>query len=99
MNGRVVAVVSVHSYRYRSSMLTISRLRAESYVCLCSTRSPIDGLSKLGFVISKNGTDDDHLPSAHTCFNHLLLPEYSSREIMYQKLKYSITHAEGFGLR
>jgi ubiquitin-protein ligase E3 A len=64
-----------------------------------SDRSPIDGLSKLGFTVSKNGIDDSRLPSAHTCFNHLLLPAYSSEEIMREKLKYAIAHAEGFGLR
>ena len=64
-----------------------------------SDRSPIDGLSKLGFVISKNGTDDVRLPTAHTCFNHLLLPDYSSREILEEKLKLAISNAEGFGLR
>ena len=64
-----------------------------------SDRSPIDGLSKLKFVISKNGNDDTRLPSAHTCFNHLLLPEYSSIEILENKLKLAITNSEGFGLR
>ena len=40
-----------------------------------SDRCPIKGLGNLNFVISRNGTDEDRLPSAHTCFNHLLLPE------------------------
>jgi ubiquitin-protein ligase E3 A len=66
---------------------------------LCSDRSPIEGLSQLGFVISRNGNDDTRLPSAHTCFNHLLLPQYSSEDIMRDKLKYAIEHSEGFGLR
>ena len=64
-----------------------------------SDRSPIEGLSKLKLVISKNGDDNSRLPSAHTCFNHLLLPEYSSIDIMREKLNYAITQAEGFGLR
>jgi len=64
-----------------------------------SDRSPIDGLSKLKFVISKNGTDDVRLPSAHTCFNHLLLPDYSCVSVLEAKLKLAISNAEGFGLR
>lgn len=64
-----------------------------------SDRSPIDGLSKLAFVISRNGNEDDRLPSAHTCFNHLLLPAYSSIIIMKSKLRYAMTQSEGFGLR
>lgn len=64
-----------------------------------SDRSPIDGLSKLAFVVSKNGTEDQRLPSAHTCFNHLLLPAYSTLEIMRCKIRYAMTQSEGFGLR
>jgi ubiquitin-protein ligase E3 A len=64
-----------------------------------SDRSPIEGLSKLEFVVSRNGADDDRLPSAHTCFNHLLLPDYTSIDVMKTKLRYAISHSEGFGLR
>lgn len=64
-----------------------------------SDRAPIEGLSHLHFVISKNGGDSERLPSAHTCFNHLLLPQYASRDKLQQKLKLAITNAEGFGLR
>ncbi|KAJ1812025.1 hypothetical protein LPJ75_003860, partial [Coemansia sp. RSA 2598] len=39
-----------------------------------SDRVPIGGLSKLHFVIAKNGGDSDRLPTSHTCFNVLLLP-------------------------
>ena len=28
-------------------------------------------------VISRNGGGADRLPTAHTCFNHLLLPAYT----------------------
>lgn len=65
-----------------------------------SDRSPIDGLKSLKFKISKNGSDDERLPSAHTCFNHLLLPSYSSEDVMASKLKFAIINgSEGFGLR
>lgn len=64
-----------------------------------SDRSPIDGLAHVNFVISKNGDDDTRLPSAHTCFNHLLLPAYSNKEVLTRKLHYCIQEAEGFGLR
>ena len=40
-------------------------------------RLPIRGLKSLGFVIGRNGGDSDQLPTAHTCFNHLLLPGMS----------------------
>jgi ubiquitin-protein ligase E3 A len=44
------------------------------------------------------GLDDTRLPSAHTCFNHLILPEYSSKVILKQKLLQAIQNHEGFGL-
>ncbi|KAG6613726.1 HECT E3 ubiquitin ligase [Phytophthora cinnamomi] len=64
-----------------------------------SDRVPIRGLSNLVFVISRNGPDSDRLPTAHTCFNHLLLPEYSSRDKLKERLLLAINQAEGFGLR
>lgn len=64
-----------------------------------SDRSPIDGLSGLKLIVSRNGDEDSRLPSAHTCFNHLLLPDYSDEDVMRERIRYSILHAEGFGLR
>jgi E3 ubiquitin-protein ligase TRIP12 len=37
---------------------------------------------------------DAMLPSASTCTNYLKLPEYSSKDIMRQKLLYSISHGQ-----
>lgn len=54
------------------------------------------GLQK--FSIHKAYGTDSTLPSAHTCFNQLDLPEYSSEEILKEKLTYAINEAsEGFG--
>jgi len=64
-----------------------------------SDRAPIDGLSSMTFIISKSGGDTDRLPSAHTCFNHMLLPDYPSKEIMKQKILIAIQESEGFGLK
>ena len=61
-----------------------------------SDRVPIKGLSNLNFVISRQGTDEERLPSAHTCFNHLLLPEYQQKEKLYQQLYKAISDTEGF---
>jgi hypothetical protein len=38
------------------------------------------------------------LPTSHTCYNHLLLPDYGSREKMEDKLRKAILQSEGFGL-
>ncbi|KAJ1679131.1 hypothetical protein EV182_002669 [Spiromyces aspiralis] len=63
-----------------------------------SDRVPVGGLGKLHFVIAKNGGDSDRLPTSHTCFNVLLLPEYSTKEKLVLRLTTAIHNAEGFGM-
>jgi len=63
-----------------------------------SDRSPIGGLGKLHIIITRHGPDSDRLPSAHTCFNHLLIPEYSTKDKLRERLVAAISNAEGFGL-
>ncbi|XP_060524478.1 ubiquitin-protein ligase E3A isoform X2 [Cylas formicarius] len=63
-----------------------------------SDRVPIGGLSRLKLVIAKNGPDSDRLPTAHTCFNVLLLPEYSSKEKLKDRLIKAINYSKGFGM-
>ncbi|KAK9871311.1 hypothetical protein WA026_011579 [Henosepilachna vigintioctopunctata] len=63
-----------------------------------SDRVPIGGLSKLKLVISRNGPDSDRLPTAHTCFNVLLLPEYSSKAKLEDRLLKAIKYSKGFGM-
>ncbi|KAJ8984869.1 hypothetical protein NQ317_002708 [Molorchus minor] len=63
-----------------------------------SDRVPIGGLSRLKLVIAKNGPDSDRLPTAHTCFNVLLLPEYSSKEKLKDRLVKAINYSKGFGM-
>lgn len=62
-------------------------------------RAPIGGLGKMKFVVVRNGPDSDQLPTSHTCFNALMLPEYQSAEKMKEKLLTAIRNAEGFGLK
>jgi len=68
------------------------------FFCTGCDRAPIKGLSQLQFVVTRAGPDSDRLPTAHTCFNHLLLPEYSSEEKLRDRLLVAISNAEGFGL-
>jgi ubiquitin-protein ligase E3 A len=64
-----------------------------------SDRVPIRGLGSLPFTIQKHGPDSERLPSASTCFNILLLPNYSTKEKLQQKLLQGIEASEGFGLQ
>ena len=61
-------------------------------------RAPINGLGALKIHISKHGDDESKLPSVHTCFNHLLLPAYTTLEMTREKVKQAIENSEGFGL-
>ncbi|KAK5931263.1 hypothetical protein CgunFtcFv8_027425 [Champsocephalus gunnari] len=61
-------------------------------------RAPVGGLGKLKMIIAKNGSDTDRLPTSHTCFNALLLPEYCSKEKLKERLLKAITYAKGFGM-
>ncbi|CAM1297631.1 Uncharacterised protein g1881 [Pycnogonum litorale] len=41
---------------------------------------------------------DDYMPVAHTCFNLLDLPRYTSDERLKTKILQAIEHAQGFGI-
>ena len=49
--------------------------------------------------IQRMGPDSELLPTSHTCFNTLLLPEYNSMEKLKDRLIKAINECEGFGLK
>ena len=62
-------------------------------------RIPTNGFKGLRFVIQKaNSHNDDHLPTAHTCFNTLCFPEYSSKDILFNRFQLALDNLTGFGL-
>ncbi|OJJ50206.1 hypothetical protein ASPZODRAFT_139522 [Penicilliopsis zonata CBS 506.65] len=63
-----------------------------------SDRVPVNGISSIMFVIQKNGTGDVRLPTSLTCFGRLLLPEYSSKKVLEEKLTKALENAQGFGV-
>ncbi|VDN02113.1 unnamed protein product [Thelazia callipaeda] len=64
-----------------------------------SDRVPVGGLEKLDFVIARNGDDKERLPTAHTCYNVLLLPDYANLEITKERITKAISYSRGFGLQ
>lgn len=62
-------------------------------------RAPVAGLKALRLLVQRAGPDSDKLPTAHTCFNALLLPDYSSKDKLRAKLLTAIRNAQGFGLQ
>jgi len=62
-------------------------------------RAPLGGLAKLKFIVQRAGPDSMDLPTAHTCFNVLTMPEYGSRAKLRDRLTVAIHNATGFGLQ
>ncbi|CAL9688182.1 unnamed protein product [Knipowitschia caucasica] len=63
-----------------------------------SDRIPILGMKSLKLVIQPTGGGEHYLPVAHTCFNLLDLPKYTSLELLRLKLLQAIDHNQGFNL-
>eukprot|EP01041_Mallomonas_annulata_P011292 gene11292-23629_t len=64
-----------------------------------SMKAPLGGLGELHMKIQRMGPDSNMLPTSHTCFNILLLPEYSSENQLEERLLKAIHECEGFGLK
>lgn len=63
-------------------------------------RAPLLGFSQLNphFSIRDNGRDEERLPSASTCVNLLKLPQYTTAEVLREKLLYAVKSGAGFDL-
>lgn len=63
-----------------------------------SSHVPLDGFSPPLTVTEGVDMGPDSLPRAHTCFNQLVLPQYSSLEVMQQRLLFAIQETNTFSL-
>uniref|UniRef100_A0A0B7B3C0 HECT domain-containing protein n=2 Tax=Arion vulgaris TaxID=1028688 RepID=A0A0B7B3C0_9EUPU len=63
-----------------------------------SDRIPVFGMKYVKMIIQPTGGGEDFLPVAHTCFNILDLPKYTTKERLQMKLLLAIQQTEGFGL-
>ncbi|XP_030879469.1 probable E3 ubiquitin-protein ligase HERC3 [Leptonychotes weddellii] len=63
-----------------------------------SDRIPIYGMASLQIVIQSTTSGEEYLPVAHTCYNLLDLPKYSSKEILSTRLTQALDNYEGFSL-
>ncbi|KAI0988858.1 hypothetical protein GJ496_004425 [Pomphorhynchus laevis] len=61
-------------------------------------RFPMVGLNTFRIIIHPTYGGDEYFPVAHTCFNRLDLPVYSSKAILKAKLSEAIQHDKGFTL-
>lgn len=63
-----------------------------------SSRVPVRGASAIRIVVQKAGDDQTRLPAAHTCYNVLDLPVYTSKDVLKEKLLTALEETEGFSL-
>jgi ubiquitin-protein ligase E3 A len=65
-----------------------------------NSMAPIGGLGTLPFKIQRASSDSMQLPTSHTCFNTLLLPDYGDNYAKLERLiGRAIIECEGFGLQ
>ena len=55
----------------------------------------LDGFDP-AFTITKASTTKTALPSAHTCFNQLVLPEYGAQAVLQERLHVAVEEGGGF---
>jgi hypothetical protein len=61
-------------------------------------RVPIGGVASLGFKIQSTAQPPNALPSAHTCFSMLNIPNtYADQDMLKNRLLEAIQHCHGFG--
>ena len=61
-----------------------------------SDRIPATGATQMNLKIACGGEDCNRLPSAHTCFNQLVLYRYESKDKLEHMLKTAIMESQGF---
>lgn len=65
-----------------------------------TSKAPVGGLGSMTFKIQRAGPDSINLPTTHTCFNTILLPDYGNNyEKLERLLGRAIIECEGFGLQ
>ncbi|EED23117.1 HECT domain protein [Talaromyces stipitatus ATCC 10500] len=62
-----------------------------------SDRVPVSGISSINFVIQRNGSGNDRLPTSYTCYGRLLLPEYTDAKALQLNLDMALKNSRGFG--
>ena len=79
----------------RSDQQSLSRFLRFVTGCQCM---PVEGLAPPLMITHTDGSDDT-LPRAHTCFNQLVLPKYSTSEVLEAKLLFALENSQdGFFL-
>ncbi|KAI4339633.1 hypothetical protein MLD38_024551 [Melastoma candidum] len=96
-NGRNIKVTEENKHQYVDLVAEHRRTMAIHPQINAFLEVPLEGFSALQgisgsqkFQIHKAYGSPDHLPSAHTCFNQLDMPEYPSKEQLEERLLLAI---------
>eukprot|EP00931_Biecheleriopsis_adriatica_P058846 TRINITY_DN35111_c0_g1_i1.p1 TRINITY_DN35111_c0_g1~~TRINITY_DN35111_c0_g1_i1.p1 ORF type:complete len:821 (-),score=120.58 TRINITY_DN35111_c0_g1_i1:5-2467(-) len=86
--------------QFWSIVMSFSEDQQRKFVVFVSSsaRAPMKGWSDFGLQVQKNGAGDERMPTAYTCFHLLLLPYYSSHDLLRARLLQAIEETQGFGL-
>ncbi|KAL9131666.1 MAG: hypothetical protein Q9217_000477 [Psora testacea] len=87
----------VHSWAEKDGEAGQEKVRRLLEFVTASDRLPVGGMTRVLFVIQKNGVGDERLPTSLTCFGRLLLPEFSSRKVLAEMLGKAVENSKGFG--
>jgi hypothetical protein len=96
MHTHMYIHICIHNIQ---EMDTANRAKLLAFTC-GSGRLPAQGFAGLvpPFNIEVNRAEStENLPSAHTCFNQLCLPNYQEKEQLRSKLLLAINSDAGFG--
>ena len=75
--------------------LNIDEKKKLLYFVTSSPRAPIGGLGKVPFKIMRDG-DPNHIPTSHTCFYILVLPDITDEATMLKRIRIAIENSQGF---
>ncbi|ORX50995.1 hypothetical protein DM01DRAFT_1337612 [Hesseltinella vesiculosa] len=84
-----------HFWKVFETMATDMQRKLMMFVTGCD-RIPATGSSQLKWNITCGGDDTGRLPSAHTCFNQLVLYRYHSQQRLQLLLERAILESQGF---
>ncbi|KAL8675131.1 MAG: hypothetical protein Q9168_000502 [Polycauliona sp. 1 TL-2023] len=96
--GYTAGHATIHDFWTTVEDFTPKQMGALLEFVTASDRLPATGTDNLSISIQRNGEGDRRLPTSLTCFGRLLLPEYTSREVLREKLCLAMENSKGFGV-
>lgn len=94
--GITLVMLNKFCFTFSPVFFFFYRINDIVYISFHSNKHAVEVLNKV--IHSSSPPLMIRLPTSHTCFNVLLLPEYSTIEKLRERLLKAITYAKGFGM-